>query len=93
MLNACSQAEPAQYSPFCLLAAVVTIAPFVLTPKRERIKDFKQAYFAMSLTAMFLVYFFFFSPTSSICFLISDAASQFNGHYDEIPGRDRGGSE
>lgn len=94
-MNACSQAELAQCSPFGWLVAVVTIAPFVLT-QRERIKDFKHAYLAMSLTAMFLVCVCFFSPATPpppFLLLISDAASQFNGHYDQIPGRDRGGSE
>lgn len=85
------------YSPVC-----------IDTRERERIKDFKHAYLAMSLTAMLLVYFFL--PLSLLLLLlppphpqprhplpslllISDAASQFNGHYDQIPGRDRGGSE
>lgn len=91
-MNACSQAELAQCSPFGWLAAVVTIAPFVLT-QRERIKDFKHAYLAMSLTAMFLVCVFFLLLSLLSMLLISDAASLFNGHYDQIPGRDRGGSE
>ncbi|XP_045891594.1 multivesicular body subunit 12Bb isoform X6 [Micropterus dolomieu] len=30
---------------------------------------------------------------SSGNYTMTDAASQFNGHYDQIPGRDRGGSE
>lgn len=81
------------------------------TGERERIKDFKRAYLAMSLTAMLLVYVFLLPyhhpptppppPTPPLLshsvslslLLISDAASQFNGHYDQIPGRDRGGSE
>lgn len=73
-------------------------SPVCIDTERERIKDFKHAYLAMSLTAMFLVCVFFFlppspSPSSSPLLLISDAASQFNGHYDQIPGRHRGGSE
>ena len=73
-------------------------SPVCIDTKRERIKDFKHAYLAMSLTAMFLVCFFSSSSSSSSpappsLLLISDAASQFNGHYDQIPGRDRGGSE
>lgn len=62
-----------------------------------RIKDFKHACLAVSLTAMFLLYVFPFSPppppTLLFTLLISDAASQFNGHYDQIPGRDWEGSE
>lgn len=76
-------------------------SPVCIDTERERIKDFKHAYLAMSLTAMFHVFVFspssFSSSSSSSLLLslllISDAASQFNGHYDQIPGRDRGGSE
>lgn len=69
-------------------------SPVCIDTERERIKDFKHAYLAMSLTAMFLVcFFFFFFFFLLSLLLISDAASQFNGHYDQIPGRDRGGSE
>lgn len=108
-MNVCSQAAPAQCGPFGWLLAVVTVAPPVRidTGERERIKDFKRAYLAMSLTAMLLVYVFLLPyhhpppPTPPLLshsvslslLLISDAASQFNGHYDQIPGRDRGGSE
>lgn len=109
-MNVCSQAAPAQCGPFGWLLAVVTVAPPVRidTGERERIKDFKRAYLAMSLTAMLLVYVFLLpqphphpqplhsslTPSLSLSLLlISDAASQFNGHYDQIPGRDRGGSE
>lgn len=46
-------------------------SPVSIDTKRERIKDFKHAYLAMSLTAMFLVCFFSSSsssPPSSPCF-------------------------
>lgn len=77
---------------------LVTVAPVRIGPgERERIKDFKRAYLAMSLAAMLLVCVFFstLTPSSPLLslLLISDAASQFNGHYDQIPGRDRGGSK
>lgn len=39
-------------------------SPVCIDTERERIKDFKHAYLAMSLTAMFLVCFFFSSPFS-----------------------------
>lgn len=58
-MNVCSQAAPAQCGPFAWLLAVVTVAPVRIdTGERERIKDFKRAYLAMSLTAMLLVYVF-----------------------------------
>lgn len=58
-MNVCSQAAPAQCGPFGWLLAVVTVAPVRIdTGERERIKDFKRAYLAMSLTAMLLVYVF-----------------------------------
>lgn len=39
-------------------------SPVCIDTERERIKDFKHAYLAMSLTAMFLVCFFLSSPFS-----------------------------
>lgn len=84
-MNVCSQAQPAQCGPFGWLLVLVTMAPVRIdTGERERIKDFKRAYLAMSLTAMLLVYVFLplcpsaltpsllpFSPSSlslSLCF-------------------------
>lgn len=58
-MNVCSQAEPAQCGPFGWLLVLVTVAPVRIDAReRERIKDFKRAYLAMSLTAMLLVYVF-----------------------------------
>lgn len=67
-MKVCSQAGLTQCSPFGWLEEAVTKAVCIDTEK-ERIKDFKHAYLAMSLTAMFLVCVLFFFPSRLLLLL------------------------